>query len=79
LSRTEKQGIKVGQTFRFNGSDVQQNFSSFVLITAENEQKTIPQNWKITTKKRTIETDYSFVIAKKTTVFLNDNLLRMNG
>ncbi|MGK0386981.1 MAG: hypothetical protein ACI849_001600, partial [Patiriisocius sp.] len=58
LSRTGKERVKVSQKLKLTGNSILKTRTSFVLITKDNEQKTISQKGDISTKKLNTTNDY---------------------
>lgn len=79
LSRTGKQRINISEKLQLTGNPVQKTRTSFVLLTKDNEKKTISQRGKISTKKLQTSNDYYLNVVKNNTISLTDNQLRVNG
>lgn len=79
LSRTGKSRISVSKTFNFSENRIEQEGSSFVVVTQEHEKNSIDTKGKITTKKLDVANNYHFATLGNTKVTLDDNLLRIDG
>ena len=79
LSRTGKSRISVSKTFNFSENRIEQEGSSFVVVTQEHEKNSIDTKGKIITKKLDVANNYHFATLGNTKVTLDDNLLRIDG
>ena len=79
LSRTGKERVRVSEKLTLTGAPILKTRTSFVLVTKDNEQKTISQSGKITSKKINATNEYSLNIVRDNTISLSDNHLRVNS
>ena len=79
LSRTGKERIRISEKLTLTGAPILKTRTSFVLVTKDNEQKTISQSGKITSKKINATNEYSLNIVRDNTISLSDNHLRVNS
>ena len=79
LSRTGKERVKVSEKLNLTGAPILKTRTSFVLVTKDNEQKTISQSGKITSKKINTPNEYSLNIVRDNIISLSDNHLRVNS
>jgi hypothetical protein len=79
LSRTGKERIKVSEKLNLTGTPILKTKANFVLVTKDNEQKTISQSGKTTSKKINTSNDYYLNIIKGNIISLSDNHLRVNS
>ncbi|MCW5520216.1 hypothetical protein J1N09_10230 [Aureitalea sp. L0-47] len=79
LSRVGKSRVRVGKRFKFSDTPIEQEGSSFVVITSEKTKEKISQSGKVSSQKLEVSDSYSFVIDYNTKATLDDNLLRVNG
>jgi len=79
LSRVGKSRVSVKEKINFSDTPVMKEGNNFVIITKDNEKKSISQQGKVSTQKLDVTASYSFNILGNTKVTLDDNLLRING
>ena len=79
LSRTGKERVNTKDIFNFSHIPVQKEGNSFIVITTNNEKKTITTQGKVSTQKLNISDAYSFQMFGRTKITLDDYLLRING
>lgn len=79
LSRTGKERVRVSEKLNLTGAPILKTRTSFVLVTKDNEQKTISQSGKITSKKINTPNEYSLNIVRDNIISLSDNHLRVNS
>ena len=79
ISRTGKERIKVSEKLNLTGTPILKTKANFVLVTKDNEQKTISQSGKTTSKKINTSNDYYLNIIKGNIISLSDNHLRVNS
>jgi hypothetical protein len=79
VSRVGKPRIRVSKRFKFSNTPIEQEGSSFVVITSEKTKEKISQSGNVSTQKLEVSDSYSFVVKYNTKATLDDNLLRLNG
>ena len=79
LSRTGKERISVGDTFKFGATAIQKEGAGFVIISEDKKKHTISTKGKVTSQNLEVSDSYYFKTLGNTKVTLDDNLLRING
>ena len=79
LSRTGKERVRVAEKLNLTGAPVLKTKTNFVLVTKDNQQKTISQKGKITSKKINTPNEFALSIVRDNIISLSDNHLRVNS
>ncbi len=79
LSRTGKDRVTVSEKLNLTGAPVLKTRTNFILVTKDNQQKTITQKGKITSKKINTPNEFALSIVRDNIISLSDNHLRVNS
>ncbi|PQB05003.1 hypothetical protein [Aureitalea marina] len=79
LSRRGKERIKVEQNFEFGENPLEQEGSTFVVITKDKVKHSITQSGTVRSQPLNVSNSYWFNMEAKVKATMDDNLLRING
>jgi len=79
LHRTGKVRVPLSKKFEFSEIPIEEEGSSFVVITKDNNKVSISQTGKTTTQTLDVSNSYGFVVNGNIKATMDDNLLRING
>jgi len=79
LHRTGKVRVPLSKKFEFSEIPIEEEGSSFVVITKDNNKISISQTGKTTTQTLDVSNSYGFVVNGNVKATMDDNLLRING